>query len=138
MHHAAYIPIKDIAPFPAVALPVPKSGAVCINLADEGGVVAQFINAVQYNPDDAWAFVSKMYSGSMDLQALRELFPGAQLCRRVSKAGIGGAGRFLTRSLYVDNAELNVRRLIHLRMVREPDKFSTWKICAVEQEDCPR
>jgi hypothetical protein len=112
---------------------------VRLNISSDQIVAARFIEAVQLNPEDAWAFVSKMYAGGLDLNALRELLPGAYFCQWVNKATYGGKPKhFKTRSLYVADPERNLRRLVHLRMVKEPDKYGPWKICAVEQEDCPR
>jgi hypothetical protein len=113
-----------------------------MDVSSDLGVAARFIEAVQANPDSAWAFVSKMYAGGLDLNALREVLPVgtcACFCKWVSKATFGsGPKRFLTRSLYIADPERNLRRLVHLRMVKEPDQHGLWKICAVEQEDCPR
>jgi len=112
---------------------------VHMNISADHGIAARFIEAVQVNPDDAWAFVSKIYAGGFDLHALRELFADKNRCQWVHKAGNGDASKFfMTRSLYVCDPERDLRRLVHLRMVREPDKYGTWKVCAVEQEDCPR
>jgi hypothetical protein len=113
-----------------------------MNYLNDQLVAARFLEAVRANPDDAWAFVSKMYVGGLDLNALREmLWPDAYLCRWVHKATYGNdgsSGHFMTRSLYVADPERDLRRLVHLRMVKEPDKYGLWKICGVEQEDCPR
>jgi hypothetical protein len=128
--------IKNYKPHPAIKLPGQKRAAICIN-SEEGRTAARFISAVKDNPDTAWAFVSKVYSGSMDLHALGELFGGADMSGMVSKAGAAVSRRFLTRSLYLHNAHLDIRRLIHFHMIREPDKYGTWKICAVDLEDFP-
>jgi hypothetical protein len=111
-----------------------------MNISSDHGVAARFLEAVRANPDEAWAFVSKMYAQGLDLNALREmLWPDAYLCKWVSKATYGsGPKHFMTRSLYVADPERDVRRLVHLRMVKEPDKYGLWKICGVEQEECPR
>ncbi|MCL2365078.1 MAG: hypothetical protein FWC71_10500 [Defluviitaleaceae bacterium] len=116
-----------------------KDTAVVLNVGADHGVAARFIEAVQMNPDDAWAFVSKIHAGGFDLHALRELFANFRNCQWVHKANDGHAPKlFITRSLYVCDPERDVRRLVHLRLVREPDKYGTWKVCAIEQEDCPR
>jgi len=121
-------------------MPIPrKKCAAHLNVSADHGVAARFIEAVQMNPDDAWAFVSKIFAGGFDLQALRELFANPRSCQWVHKASDGFIPKnFITRSLYVCDPERDMRRLVHLRMVREPDKYGTWKVCAVEQEDCPR
>jgi hypothetical protein len=126
---------------PCVALPACRTDyTVHVSYLNDHGVAARFIEAVQANPDDAWAFVSKIYAGGLDLNALREvLWPGVHSCKWVSKAACGnGPKHFMTRSLYVADPERDLRRLVHLRMVKEPDKNGLWKICAVDQEDCPR
>lgn len=139
----SFIPvIKHRDTYPELFLPVARSEKTIrmCGSPDHGvNIAARFIEAVQANPDDAWAFVSKIYGGGFDLNALRELLPGAHLCQWVRKATDNDTHRkFMTRSLYISDPERNVRRLVHLRMIREPDKHGIWKICAVEQEDCPR
>ncbi|MCL2203865.1 MAG: hypothetical protein FWB88_10330 [Defluviitaleaceae bacterium] len=134
-----FIHIKT--PYPAFAISSPRADcAVHMTHLHDHGVAARFIEAVQLNPDEAWAFVSKMYAGGLDLNALREvLWPGVHSCKWVDKATGGNVPKhFTTRSLYVADPERDLRRLVHLRMVKEPDKNGLWKICAVEQEECPR
>jgi hypothetical protein len=101
--------------------------------APEQQVIARFLDAVMENPDDAWAFVSKMYSPSLNLNELREvLFTCAKI--KVSKAVyLNNPKNGITRSIYVENAALNLRRLLHLQMVRDG---GAWKIYGVEQEEC--
>ena len=105
-----------------------------MTVAGDCQVAARFLAAVRTNPDDAWAFVSKLYAPGLDLNALREvLTDGAQFV--VSKALYMHAPKnYLTRSVYVESPERNLRRLLHLRMVREPDHNGSWKIFGVEEE----
>jgi len=104
-----------------------------MTLAGDSQVAARFLAAVRSNPEDAWAFVSKLYAPGLDLNALSEvLADGAQFV--VSKALYTHAPKkYLTRSVYVESPE-RVRRLLHLRMVREPDHNGPWKIFGVEEE----
>ena len=99
----------------------------------EQQVATRFLEAVMLNPDDAWAFVSKVYAFSMGLDELREILgAGAQI--KVSDAFyLNTAKNCQTRSIYVENAEINLKRLLHLRMVKDG---GAWKICGVEQEEC--
>ena len=128
---------------PIIILPCPRAEkSVFVNYQTDRDIAARFIEAVQDNPEDAWAFVSKLYAGGLDLNALREVLlpaPGMHLCKWVNKAEPTNTSRhFKTRSLYIADTERNLRSLLHLRMVKEPDKNGLWKICAVEQEECPR
>lgn len=92
-----------------------------------------FLDAVMANPDDAWAFVSSRYSPGLDLDKLREtLDAGAKI--KVSKAFYLNGGEN-TRSIYVENPALNLRKLLHLHMIKES---GAWKIYGVEQEECAK
>ena len=120
----------------------PFTPAIPLNYLGDQGVASRFLNAVLQNPDTAWAFVSKMYAPGLDLHALREVLwaTGCTSSRVFTAAGPQrggrrGVGRFFTRSLYVASPEGDLRRLLHLRMVKEPDRYGPWKICNVEQED---
>ena len=99
----------------------------------EQQVVARFLDAVMDNPEDAWAFVSKVYSPRLDLDELREILgAGAKIV--VSKAlYLNNPKNCLTRSIYVENTAINLKRLLHLRMIKDN---GTWKIYGVEQEEC--
>ena len=136
----SFVPVynpRDICPEIYVPLPSPAY-ILHVNAALDHGVRAalRFIEAVQENPDDAWVFVSKIYAGGFNMNALREILPHAQLCQWIRKAGDGyQRGPFLTRSLYVSDPEQDMRQLVHLRMIREPDRHGIWKICAIDQEE---
>ena len=138
-----HFPVLDInrqKKWPRVAAPA-QNTAVHMSYLSDNGVAAQFLEAVRTNTDAAWAFVSKLYAPGLDLNALREVLWAGAHCKWVYKARCGhGAGskHFMTRSLYVSDPERNFRRLLHLRLVKEPDKYGPWKICGIEQEDCPR
>jgi len=99
-------------------------------------VVSRFIDAVCGNPDDAWAFVSKVYSARLDLNELRELLTAGAGVQHVKIAMyVNSSEKCITRSVYV-NQQTNVQKLLHLRMIREPDHNGKWKIFGVEQEEC--
>jgi len=134
-----FFPVKMGGGYPAMHVPLARSRkGVYVNIDHGSKVAKRFLEAVQDNPDGAWAFVSKAYAGGFDLDALREVLPHAHLCRWVRKAGSAHDGATLTRSLYLDDPARDLRKLVHLRMIREPDRHGVWKICAIEQEDCAR
>ena len=103
-------------------------------------VAANFIEAVKVNPDDAWVFVSKVYSSGLDLNEIRDvLMVSPQSLKWITKATyINDPKNCMTRSVYVEDPVRNLRRLLHLRMIKEPDQNGLWKICGVEQEECVR
>ena len=126
MHFPAIIYKRRLAPSIGVAIPY----------LHDHSVAARFLEAVQANPDDAWAFVSKICAQSLDLEALREVL-GADFSYKqiLTAAYIGEPKNCMTRSVYVEDPKRDLRRLLHLRMVKEPDQYGLWKIYCVEQED---
>jgi hypothetical protein len=69
------------------------------------------------------------------LDELREIL-GAGAKIMVSKAlYLENPKNCLTRSVYIENAAINLKRLLHLRMVKDN---GAWKIFGVEQEECAR
>ena len=97
-------------------------------------VAASFLDAVKFNPDDAWAFVSKMYSPRLDLDEMREVLAGGSHTMVSHAVYLDDVKGCKTRSVYVEDSMRNIKRLLHLRMIREPD--GQWKIFGVEQEEC--
>lgn len=101
----------------------------------EQQVMSRFLDAVMYNPDDAWTFVSKIYSPKLNLDELREILTeSAKL--KISKAIYMHEGKkFLTRSVYVENTKINMKKLLHLQLIKDG---GAWKIYSVEQEECTK
>ena len=100
-------------------------------------VVSRFLDAVRTNPENAWAFVSKVYSAGLDLNELRELLDAGIQHVKIATY-VNSPKNCLTRSFYVSDKRKKVRKLLHLHMVKEPDHNGKWKIFGVEQEECRR
>ena len=135
-----YIAINRPSIWPPAA-PVSSTGiGVALGFQADNIIAARFLEAVKVNPDEAWAFVSKLYAPGLDLNALREVLgAGYSLCKHVSKVTYASDPKnCLTRSVYVADPESDALHLLHLRMIKEPDKYGIWKICGVEQEECAR
>ena len=98
-------------------------------------VIARFLNAVKANPDDAWAFVSRICSSKIDLDEIRELM-GADVQHVKFATYATSQKKWKTHSMYITDTKRKVRKLLHLRMVKEPDHNGKWKIFGVEQEEC--
>jgi len=106
---------------------------VAIPYLHDHNVAARFLEAVQANPDDAWAFVSKICAQSLDLDALRDVLgAGASYTQVLTAAYVGESKNCMTRSVCVEDPKRGLRRVLHLRMVREPDQYGVWKIYCVE------
>ena len=115
--------------FPKIKI---KKRAPHINFKPEQQVISRFLEAVLKNPDDAWAFVSKVYSPRLNLNELREILGNCEKIK-ISKAFYLSAPKnCLTRSIYVENAEINLNKMLHLRMIKDG---GAWKIFGVEQEE---
>jgi len=109
------------------------SFGVAIPYLHDHTVAARFLEAVQANPDDAWAFVSKICAQSLDLEALRDMLGvDFSYTEVLTAAYVGEPKNCMTRSVYVENPKHGIRQLLHLRMVKEPDQYGVWKIFCVE------
>ena len=108
-------------------------GTVFFASHPEWNVITAFLEAVMYNTRDAWAFVSRLYSPTLNLDELQKLLAGS-VCVSLSRAAYVDIGKNkLTRSVYVETARLNQRRLLCVHMVKDHGK---WKIYSVEQDEC--
>ena len=101
-------------------------------------VAACFLEAVRVNPEDAWAFVSKVYSAGLDLNELQNLLASSSQIKVSKSFYLSNPRNLQTRSVYVEDPGRNLKRLLHLKMIKEQDRYGRlqWKICGVEQEEC--
>lgn len=121
-------------PFMKTKLPIPY---VSMEYDQDRQIISRFFDAVRANSEDAWAFVSHIYSSNLDLQELRELLDsGVQHVKMVTYVNV--SKHCQTRSVYVNDKKRKVRKLLHIHMVKQPDHNGKWKIFRVEQEECAR
>ena len=101
-------------------------------------VAGYFLEAVAKDPEAALPFISKNYADIVDLGAVRDFLEGVppnRICARVLKAQYASEPRnCITSSVAVFDEKRNVKRLLHMHMVSEPNQYGQWKIYAVEQE----
>jgi len=124
-----------------IILPVKtRQCLVYMNFSPEQQTVERFFEAVQTSSNDVWSYVSRVYSPRLDLDELREILSmDITFAKWVSKATyLNDPKNCLTRSLYIEAAQRTVRRLLHVRMIKQPDRNGTWKIYGVEQEECAK
>ena len=122
--------------FPFIKLKNPAS-IVRMEYDASRQVISRFIDAVLANPDDAWVFVSKVCSASLDLNELRELLDAGVQHVKIATY-VKKSNNCQTRSLYVNDPKRKTRKMLHLHMIKEPDHNGKWKIFGVEQEECTR
>jgi hypothetical protein len=135
LHNIPFLPIQP-ASAPYISLQAAKT-LPHFNLLSDNGIAALFLETVADNPEEAWAFVSRYYAGSLDLYALHEVLgpTGSVVCPCLINMPYEAESKNCrTRSVLVMDAERKEKRLLHLHMVREPDKYGSWKIYGVEQE----
>lgn len=106
------------------------------HILTDNGIASLFLEAVAANPEDALAFVSKYCPKSIDLDALRSILGDRNLlCQPLIKASFNRDPKNCsTSSVLVVDPEHNKKSLLHLHMIKEPDRFGQWKIYGVEQE----
>ena len=110
----------------------------------ETQTATRFLEAVSINPESAWPFVSKVCAASLDLNDLHAVLYGAnittgnRLCSRVVTMPYAKIPQNCqTRSILIEDIE-NKLWLLHLRMIKEPDRYSTWKIINVDKTPLPK
>jgi hypothetical protein len=128
-------------PWPGIkAAAVNNNAFPHFHMLSDNGIAALFLETVADNPEDAWAFVSRAYAGTLDLEALHNVLLGEdakriRVCPYMINATYEAEPKNLRiRSVMVMDPERKVKRLLHLHMIKEPDKYGQWKIYGVEQE----
>ena len=111
-------------------------GKPFFNILTDNSIAALFLEAVAANPDEAMAFVSKHSAGAIDFEALRDALDNTnQHCTSWVQASYSSDPKnCMTRSVMLVDPDKNIKRLLHLHMIREPDRYGQWKIYGVEQE----
>ncbi|MDR1663393.1 MAG: hypothetical protein LBR83_00525 [Clostridiales bacterium] len=111
-------------------------GKPFFHILTDNGIAALFLDTVTANPEEALAFVSKHYVGAIDLEALRDTLARAnRLCNSWVQAPYNANPKnCLTSSVLLVDREHNTKRLLHLHMIREPDRYGQWKIYGIDQE----
>lgn len=116
--------------------PLCQTGRPFFHIVTDNSIATLFLAAVAANADEAMAFVSKHCIGVIDLDALRDVLGQTnRVCESWVRAPYANDPKNCqTQSVLVVDPERNVNRLLHLHMIREPDRYGQWKIYGVEQE----
>ncbi len=114
---------------------IQKNSAPFFNIPTEDAVVKLFMEALtNSDADGIKAYISKNLSQQFDLDELKDFFRAVDGYKCLSKAGVADAkNNFRTNSILVLSNETK-NSIIHLHMVKEPDRFGKWKIYGFERE----
>lgn len=108
----------------------------CLCQADEDSTAQCFLAALrQAEQDNARCYLSKNFADTIELGELTDVFASPNVYKMLLGAEFEKAPKnSRIKSVLVIDALRKPSALIHLRMIREPDNFSNWKIYSVERE----
>ena len=103
-------------------------------ITDDDGAASSFIEALtNLKFETARGFISKSFASRIDVRELATILEGGAACKLMVRAEFGTCPRNCkVKSVLVkDGASCAI---VHLRMIKEPDSVSNWKIYSVERE----
>ena len=104
-------------------------------ITDDDGTASSFVKALtDFRLDAARGFISKNFVSSIDVHELAATFEGAAACKMVCAEFSSCPRNCKVKSVLVMDGENAPCAVVHLRMIREPDCVSSWKIYSVEKE----
>ena len=118
---AATHPIADNAPF--------------FKITDDDGTASSFLDALTNSRlETARGFISKNFASSIDVRELATILDGGASCKLLACAEFSNCPRNCkVKSVLVRDGDASCA-VVHLRMIKEPDSVSNWKIYSVERE----
>ncbi len=116
-------------------LPVAKSlyKPLYINYSEEYHTVEQFLEALsKWQHDDAKVYISKNFANDFDLDELSRFFAEKIDYKNLIKVEFNKSPKNCkSNSILILDKD---RSIVHLYLVKEPDKFGKWKIYSIEKE----
>ncbi len=116
-------------------LPVAKSmfKPLYINYSEEYYTVERFLEAIsKWQHDDAKVYISKNFANDFDLDELSRFFDQKLDYMNLIKVEFHKAPKNCkSNSIMMMDKD---RSIVHLHLVKEPDKFGKWKIYSIEKE----
>ncbi len=128
--------------FNTIKLPVDQSTQVCKTIfkkpfftqADDKDTVRLFVNALSnWQHEDAKVYISKNFAHDFNLNELSHFFKeakGYKCCFNIEFENMPKNCK--SNSIVVCDKEKE--QVVHLYLIKEPDKFSNWKIYGIEKE----
>ena len=113
----------------------PSGPAPFFKITDDDGTASSFLDALtSFRLDAARGLISKNFAGSIDVYDLAATFNGAEACKMVCAEFTSCPRNCKVKSVLVTDRQDAPCTVVHLRMIREPDSVSNWKIYSVEKE----
>ena len=104
-------------------------------ITDDDGTASSFLKALtDFRLDAALGFISKNFASSIDVYDLASTFEGTAACKMVCAEFASCPRNCKVKSVLVMDGQNAPCAVVHLRMIREPDSVSNWKIYSVEKE----
>lgn len=95
--------------------------------------VSCFIDAINSNKyDTALSFISKRVT-NIDFNELNDIFKNKKVCKCVVVYKPKGSNNKIV-SVALGDIRNNIHEIIHVKMIKEPNKQSEWKICEIITE----
>jgi hypothetical protein len=108
------------------------TGGPYFHIMNEHSTVKLFLDAVAKNADEAKRFISKNCIKTIDLSELKNCFEHGGYKYLTPASAVNGHCR--TNTVLIFNRAQNVKIVLRLYMIREPDQFGQWKIVNFERE----
>jgi len=120
---------------PMHTCPAPDDATPFFKITDDDGTASSFLKALtDFRLEAARGFISKNFASSIDVHELAATFEGAAACKMVCAEFASCPRNCKVKSVLVMDEQCAPCAVVHLRMIREPDSVSNWKIYSVEKE----
>ena len=104
-------------------------------ITDDDGTASSFLQALtDFRLEAARGFISKSFASSIDIHELAATFEGVAACKMVCAGFSNCPKNCKVKSVLMMDGQNAPCALVHLRLIREPDSVSNWKIYSVEKE----
>jgi hypothetical protein len=105
-----------------------------VSVQDADTTASQFLNALaRLEHEDAKAYISKNFVRDFDLIQLSQFFQNLEGYKSLLRMEFNPGPKNCATNSFLVLKDDSVS-IIHLRMIREPDGVSNWKIYGIDQE----
>jgi len=119
------------------ATPCPETPPPYFKITDDDGTASLFLEALSdFRLDAARGLISKNFAGSIDVLELAAFLEGSAAYKPLVRAEFSSCPKNCkVTSVLMAGGENAAEAIVHLRMIKEPDSISCWKIYSVEREN---
>ena len=126
MKHGVFIAIKSTK----------KEFAPYIDIKEDKKIVNSFIDALKNSSTkEINAYTSKHLKavGGINIEKLKQLFENDMKYKHIENLETSDNSSHIKKhTILIVGAE--IKNILHLYMIKEPDRYGAWKICAIERE----